>query len=676
MKKTLFNCCGHKIIILLIIITDLAILLNIPFLRQISGFVFLTLLPGLLILRILRLNNLDFLEKFILAWGISISFLLFFGLLINNLLFAIGYETPLSTISLLISFNIAFIVLAILVHKINIEQIFSLPNFNLSVSEKAFLIVPILFPVMSIFGMNLMNTADNNILLMFLLFLIPIYVIIVCLFNRKFPKRIYPVVLFLTSISLLLMMPLRCNHLMGQDVWLEFFYYTTTLNNLHWSIMEHCTVMDSSLSVSLLPTIYQSILNVPTEHLYKFLNTLLVSVFPVIIYIISKKYIEEGYAFLASMFFITNTSFLWTEYNGRANIAMLFFAFAIMTLFNDRIAPLKKRFLFIVFMASCMVSHYTNGYIFCFILLGTFIGTEILSRKFTFKRAISLTLVVIFSAMIFCWYSQVTGAAFNSGVRFFEETISSFKYFFIAEARSMPAQVLLGKDILQENIIHKVHWVLAWITLAFIGIGVITMISKYKEMSFPEQNFKKPPDFLKDKFEVEYFVLALAMSGLLVAIVAIPHISDHYGLGRSFPLANTILAVFFIIGGIQLGERLNRTFAKRSHFSGNREENGSQVWAYLVILLVLIPYFLSVTGAMYNVADIPRCVTLNSEGEQYDMLYVNDQQLIAEEWSSSSEVFEGRIVNKQKTIGNMTEYLGMFDEKNRIYDNGGSEVWR
>ena len=36
------------LVLVFLIVTDLAILLNIPFLRQILGFLFLTLLPGLL----------------------------------------------------------------------------------------------------------------------------------------------------------------------------------------------------------------------------------------------------------------------------------------------------------------------------------------------------------------------------------------------------------------------------------------------------------------------------------------------------------------------------------------------------------------------------------------------------------------------------------------------------
>ena len=172
------------ILVTALIIADLAILLNIPFLRQILGFIFLTILPGLLILQVLKLNKLDLLEKFILAWGISISFLMFFGLLINNLSLSLGYEMPLAAIFLLISFNLAYIVLAIIglnfwgknLVKPSISSRYDfgiglnrvkncLQDLNLTSSEKAFLIVPILFPALSIFGMHMMNTMDNNIIL-------------------------------------------------------------------------------------------------------------------------------------------------------------------------------------------------------------------------------------------------------------------------------------------------------------------------------------------------------------------------------------------------------------------------------------------------------------------------------------------------------------------------------
>ena len=147
--------------------------------------------------------------------------------------------------------------------------------------------VPVLFPALSIFGMHIMNTTDNNILLMFLLFLIPTYVAFVCFLNYKFPNRLYPVVIFLISISLLLLLSLRSNHIIGMDAHTEYYFFRTTLNNLHWGAFGHST-LDACLAISLLPTIYQSILNTSTEFLYKVLHSLLYPVSPLVVYIISK----------------------------------------------------------------------------------------------------------------------------------------------------------------------------------------------------------------------------------------------------------------------------------------------------------------------------------------------------------------------------------------------------
>ena len=727
-------------VISILLLSDLAILLNIPFLRQIFGFLFLTILPGLLILQILKLNKISSTEKFMLAVGLSVSFLMFFGLLLNNSSLGLGYETPLATIPLLISFNLAFILLAIIGYKINKEQKFSLPNLNLTASEKAFLIVPSMFPALSIFGMHVMNTTDNNIILMFLLFLIPVYVIFVCFFNHKFPKRIYPVVIFLISISLLLLLSLRSSHILGVDTHIEYYLFHTTMDNLHWNVFVF-TAYGACLSISLLPTIYQSILNISPEFLFKILYSLIYSISPLVIYVISKKYVGESYAFLASCFFMFQQTFVWTEYNARTSIAILFFALVMMTLFNDKIDPLRKRILFIVFMASCIVSHYSTSYIFFFIILGVFVGMVILPRKYTIKKVVSLTIVVLFFAFIFFWYSQVTETAFNAGACYIENTLTKLNMFFIVESRRDNVQTMFGEGIMQKGIQSKIAFVFTWLTFAVIGIGIITLIRRYKEISFPELNFKKP-DFLKEKFEVGYFMIALACSALLVAFIALPWISTGYGMDRLYALTITILSVFFVIGGIMLSKHfffLQKTLLQAKAFTEkslrrkpvlkekqkSSTKNTPQVRAYFIILLVLIPYFFCVTGVTHQMFGVRNAIILNSEGKQYDMLYVHDQEsygarwlrsnadektriytdLFGGHWLSSqgmvrSSIYDPSFIEDKEAIGdgyiflryvnvvdrklldrgiqwhNLTEYDHLFVERNKIYDNDGSQVWR
>jgi len=405
---------------------------------------------------------------------------------------------------------------------------------------------------------------------------------------------------------------------------------------------------------------------------------------------------------------MTLHNFLWTPVHARTNTAILFFALAMMVLFIDKIDLLKKMILFIVFMASCMVSHYSTTYIFFFIMLGTFIGVEMLSKKYTVKKVVSLTITILFFAFIFFWYSQVTEAAFNSGVRFIENTFTNLNKFFVEEMRSSTTHAVLGEGIMQKGIPHKIEFVLTWLTFTFIGIGIITLIRRYKEMSFPELNFKKT-DFLREKFEVGYFVAALICSGLLVAVVALPFVSTGYGMDRAHLLGIVILSIFFVIGGIILSRCL-------------------KVRAYLIILLVLIPYFFCTTGVLYQMFDYPRAITLNSEGEQYDMYYIHDQESYGAKWlkvhsqdkTRVSTDFYGRFglvsqsgfspnsinwyslgqhkkidgyiylryynVVNDKIVGrnesshvftsyNLTEYGDVFAGRNNIYNNGGSEVY-
>jgi uncharacterized membrane protein len=76
----------------------------------------------------------------------------------------------------------------------------------------------------------------------------------------------------------------------------------------------------------------------------------------------------------------------------------------------------------------------------------------------------------------------------------------------------------------------------------------------------------------------------------------------------------TVLSPFFVIGGIMVARFLR---AK---------------WAYLVIVIVLIPYFMCNTGTMYQVFGVPQEITLNSKGQNYDVMYVHEQETYAAKW--------------------------------------------
>lgn len=721
--------------------TALSILLDIPVLRQVLGFAFFTIIPGLLILYILKLNKIELTEKLILSVGLSISFLMFAGLLINWIHPAIGYIRPLSTNSLLISFSVIIVILTIVAYLRNRNTSFAnLSDFKLNTAEKAFFFLPALFPLLSILGMHIMNITDNNTMLMVLLFLIPAYVIFIAAKHKQVPDSVYPPIILLTSISLVLLLGLRSSYIIGADAHVEYYLFRQTLYNGLWQILIY-SPLDACLSISILPTIYQLFLNTDSQYLYKILYPILFSLSPLIVYIISRKYIGNRYAFLASFLFMSQLMFLWATFNPRTSLAILFFALVIMTLLSDRLRELNKKLLFIIFAFSCIVSHYSTAYIFFFILLFSWLGMQIIPRIISFQRRPALSLnsdnplnptsqatvitlekhqpllrnlptfgiVMLFFAFIFFWYSQVTGVAFDAGVIFVSESLQSLHEFFLMEAKERGVVAAFGYGLWYKEFPRQIHFVFYWLMIAFIAIGVLTTSVRYYHIfAFSGRNRRSTSEFLLQKIDPLFLILALVCSAMFAVAIAMPFVFVGYGMCRAFTQMMIVLSPFFVIGGIEVARYLR---VKR---------------VYLVILIVLIPFFMCQTGTMHQIFGYPQSMVLNSEGKGFDMYYVHEEDGYAARWLETkaneeeriytdyfghiplisqgmiwqSAIYDPSFIEDKKAIGdgyiflrcvnviggklmcrnlewhNLTEYKHLFIGRNKIYDNGGSEVWR
>ena len=51
--------------------------INIPFLRDVLGFIYLTFIPGVIILRILKLHEIGSIESFLYSVGLSLATIMF-----------------------------------------------------------------------------------------------------------------------------------------------------------------------------------------------------------------------------------------------------------------------------------------------------------------------------------------------------------------------------------------------------------------------------------------------------------------------------------------------------------------------------------------------------------------------------------------------------------------------
>ncbi|MFC2058408.1 DUF2206 domain-containing protein [Chloroflexota bacterium] len=625
MKVLLIAENGNKrqlqAIIIFLLFTTFAILFDIPILRQILALSCYTFLPGILFLRLFRLDSLGFIEKCILGIGMSIAFMLLFGYSVDQIYYALGYKTPLSTLSLTITFGITLMLLAILEYWVNRQREHRLFGTLGIKSKEIILIIPaLLLLILSIAGTSIMNAVGSNLILMVFFFCIVSYMAVVSFVPKDLSDRTLPYVIFLIGLALVLVFSLRSEYVLGVDVHREFAFFQETYNAQHFSI-RGTSILNSALSISLLPAVYKSLAAVNSEYFFKLFYSITFTLVPLTVFVISRNYLRPIYAFLAACFYMSQQMFLWASYSPRTTLAVFYAALVIMVLFHKRISTEAERVFLMVFLVCIILSHYSTTFIFFFMLLAVIIGERILSfRKEKPNILFGGTMLALFGVILVLWHSQIMDTPFRSATLFLNRAFVDLGQVFATEAKGETVQALAGKDILAKGIPQRIYLFTVWATFAFIGIGCLALLARYKRTIMLWGG--NTAFFLKEKLHPEYMLLIIAGCLVLVATVVLPYVSAGYSIDRVYSLTTLVLSPVFIIGILTISKHL-------------------RVKSQLVILIVLIPYFLCTTGIMYQVFGYPHAVTLNSKGTQ-DYLLVHDQEVAAANWMESYSI--------QKTI--------------------------
>jgi uncharacterized membrane protein len=690
--KNNVNSFKHFLVLLFFIaLTDIFFLFNIPVLRQITGFIFLTFIPGLMFIYILKLHKLKITEKLVISIGLSISSAMLVGLLINSVFPLFGYMTPLSSNSVLISFNIFVIILSVVAYLRNrISFSFNLDNFKLNTKEKAYLLLPCIFPFLATFGMLIMNTTSNNAILILFLIMIVGYIIFLIIKHNVLPIRIYTPAIMLIGLSVILLEALRSNHIIGADIHTEYYIFQQTLLNGRW-LIRTTSPLDGCISVSILPTVYQSFLNMNSEYLFKILYAVLFSISPLIVYLISRKYLNPHYSFLAVVFFMSQYYFLDGESSPRTVIALLFFGLSMLMLLNNGMNNFNRYLLFGIFSTSVILSHYSTSYIFLFVMVFSLIIEIIVKRvskavkipKLIHEAAdqgntlsdensynryrINVGIIIFYCIILFIWYALVSKATYKSTFDFFSRTLNSIQNIFDLESRGSSA-IIFGSGLSSASAPRLITFFVSWLVIIFVGIGILRIIVQYRKTTTIHPNNRKnkdiTPDFLIQKFESEYVIISFALAFIMGIAVVIPFILVGYDMERVFIQTMFILSPFFIIGGVTIAN----VFSKRIR----------QYMAYFIILLALLIYFMCNTGVTYQLLGDPQVMTLASSGQDYNEMYVHDQETAAAKWISvyankSDTVFSDfygtmKLVSQGGLLS--TNYAGQFIQYNQPSPNG------
>jgi len=634
---------------------------DIPILRQIVGFIFLTFIPGILILRILKIHSVGTIESLLYSVGLSIAFIYFTGLFANFALPLIGISKPISIFPLTATLAIFILILGAVAYKrdkgfqaaprqSNMAEILSPPYL--------FLLV---LPLLAIFGAYLVNTYQNNFLLLF--FIIVIACVVAMVAFDRLPRNAYPLALLVIAVGLLLHTTLISSQLWGYDIHIEYYFQNLVLQNGYWDFtIPHN--YNTSVSIVLLCPIYSLLLNMDAIWVFKIIYPFVFSLVPLALFHIFREQIGAKRAFFSTFFFMAIMTF-FTEMTqlARQQIGELFFALLILLLIDRKLSLNRRTTLAVIFVLSLIMSHYALGYIcLAFLLAGWGIVALIrshagerawgwLTRKFgglpqtltlqgAFPHKIMAVIIGIYLVFALGWYGGIAqGTALNTikNIGHSQHSLlstelpelvkpaSSSKFFEPTEREALIGTAL-GLDFASVSGLQKGFRVLQYITELFIVVGFFRLILK-------------PKGF---KFKSEYIALTIVAALILLACIVLPRFSSYLNVSRFYHLSLFLLAPLCILGGEGIWERIQKLFCsglpwlklKRGLALSANSVTHNSVYFRFLVLAVLIPYFLFNSGFIYEVSGFNKPLSPALSGYRTDMSVFNEREAEAAIWLS------------------------------------------
>ena len=272
--------------------------------------------------------------------------------------------------------------------------------------------------------------------------------------------------------------------------------------------------------------------------------------------------------------------------------------------------------------------------------------------------------------------------------------------FFSLESRGTALQ---GLGFVQTpTIFHRVSSFLFYLTEFLIFLGFIRLIMSKKKVS---------------NFSLEYKIIATLNLAIIALNILLPRLADTFLMGRFYRTTLIILAPLSVLGGKTILQHIPKL-------------NFKKVSTMILVITVFVPFFMFQTGFIYEVTrvqneSLPLSMHRWDELKLYSMT-VDAQEVVGAEWllkyANVTNIFvysdivskynvltaygmigRGRIfllsnttrtilddnefiylrhmnvINGKIVVGyifNASEISSVFENQNKIYSNGGCEVYK
>lgn len=642
---------------------------NVSPIVSIYSFSFISFLPGYLGMIILTKGKIIKSDMFIYSVAGSIAYLLIGGLLLNTLLPIFGNTHPLSFIPIMSSFIISNILLLYFAYKRHPFKKISFHLSSFSLHTLLLFIVPPLIVITSILGTQLLNITGSNWLTAIMLGAVGIFVLIIAISKKAITQAIYPYTIFLIGIAILLMFSLRSFYISGWDINQEYEVFQITKTLAHWSMYNIQQDYNTCLSITILPTIYSSLIGGNDNYIFKFYFQILFAIVPLVMFLIYRKLIPNLYAFFGAFFYISQPFFIQPMPAViRQEIAFIFFSICIYTLFSKQFSSVNKQILFYFFAVAMILSHYSSSLVAIGLFLLTILLEYILlyskriGEKFNilktntfypaiylYKKNMDIKMPLILLFLTFLWYGQYTplknhinGAALSTITNtsnLFNNDLKSNEVSGALSILSTDSNSATQEDIdrfinsgtsATSNQLYNPSTYSNYHPHAVVNIPIKTLFTTQynseiqtffdivnllcKSLVLIGGVYFITKRFPFSYYEIEYVYILIVSLGSVFLFMLIPELSIQYNLTRLYMQVLIIVAPSVIYGGIFLLKFLKIK---------TRET---------IMYGILILYFLHISGFTSIFFGGDASMQLFNYGDDYDKFYTHAQEVASAQW--------------------------------------------
>jgi uncharacterized membrane protein len=594
---------------------------------------FLSLLPGYLLLGLFGVRARDATTGVLYSLGLSLCFLMGYGLLLNTALPGLGVEAVFTESVLFWAVFVGIGALLVAYVRRTDPQEVDLSGVVDAV-WRPWPLALLCVPFFAVLGARLVTRSGDNGLV--LAVLAGLGVLAAVAYLGVLPKRYFPLAIWVIAVSLLLHNSVLTHHLQW-DVGKEWRLARTVVENGVWDPgVGGGWMKNAMLRIVLLHPIYALLADIDLLWEFKTVGPILFAFAPVALYKAYQAIVDRSNAFIAALLPMSLFVFFTVlSVNSRTNGALLFLSLIAVVMTDRTLQRRKRRALTLVFLFGLIVSHYATAYLVLVAMGLVLAGNWVLFgvRHTTKRRLVTPFVVFLFGLLAFAWYAVVTyqGGAFARLItELYTFLFDLWRDFFGTERVVSGEESTTARYATTTYTSNTIRWLryVNFVLGALAGASVAALGLRRLWTRFRDGPLGKGGD--TGTARTEYLLLAAAFLGVFGATF---FGIDQLNTGRTLMPALFVFAPFVVLTvrgtGDLLSDRLDLSMVRRA--------------SKVAVLVFILSYFVlnvglygSVTGEYHPniLIDKERVIEEGSlaEKDYFWSIYATIHDLRAEEW--------------------------------------------